>query len=103
MQCPKCGIAAGPEAKFCSACGAQLLPVCPRCARANSAGARFCDQCGSDLNAAATDPRPAAAPPGIPSRARDATPRDATPEEGRKLITVLFGDVAGFPSMSERL
>jgi class 3 adenylate cyclase len=36
-------------------------------------------------------------------RARDATPREATPEEGRKLVTVLFGDVAGFTSMSERL
>jgi len=101
MQCPTCGTAAGPEAKFCSGCGAQLLAVCPRCARPNSAGARFCDQCGSDLNAAATDPgtalRPASDPPGIPPA------RGATPEEGRKLVTVLFGDVAGFTSMSERL
>ncbi len=102
MRCPRCATAASPEAKFCSACGAQLLPVCPRCARANSAGARFCNQCGSDLNAAATHPgsalRPSADPPGIPPDARD-----ATSGEGRKLVTVLFGDVADFTSMSERL
>jgi len=84
MQCPECATSAGPEAKFCSAC------------------ARRSDQCGSDLNAAATDPgsvpRPAADPRGISPRARE-----GTHEEGRKLVTVLFGDVAGFTSMSERL
>ncbi|MGZ4390347.1 MAG: adenylate/guanylate cyclase domain-containing protein, partial [Gaiellaceae bacterium] len=51
--------------------------VCPACARENAADARFCAFCGSAL--AAAEP------------------------EARKIVTILFTDVAGSTALGERL
>ena len=56
--------------------------ICPRCQTLNSDSARFCSNCGQALEA------------------RDA-PRPAEGE--RKVVTVLFADVAGSTAMGERL
>ena len=53
--------------------------VCGACGRENAAGARFCDACGAPLTAVTPD---AAA---------------------RKVVTVLFTDVAGSTALGERL
>jgi len=70
--------------RFCGLCGAAL-PVagCPSCGTTNPPGQRFCGQCGWALD--------------------DTHVRgDGTGIEERKLATVLFADVVGFTSLSER-
>ena len=50
--------------------------ICPRCSAASAATARYCGTCGAPLT--------------------------AQPREERRIVTVLFGDVAGFTELSER-
>jgi class 3 adenylate cyclase/tetratricopeptide (TPR) repeat protein len=108
MQCPRCQAQNRQGAQFCRECGAHFEAVCPACGAKTEPGSRFCDSCGGDLSAAAS---PAAAP------SRFASPGSYTPKhlaekiltsrsalEGeRKQVTVLFVDVSGFTSISERL
>jgi class 3 adenylate cyclase len=56
------------------------VPTCTRCGRENPEAARFCNECGAELVVAAA---PAA--------------------EERKVVTVLFADVAGSTALGERL
>src|SRR5690242_5877535 len=56
------------------------MAACPSCGQDNPAGARFCNACGAPLEAA-----PAGA------------------GEERRIVTVLFADMAGFTARAERL
>lgn len=56
------------------------MAACPRCGHENPAGARFCNGCGANLEDA---------------------PRDS--HEERRIVTVLFADMAGFTARAERL
>jgi len=88
--CRFCGHATAPDAKFCSACGAQvnLLP-CPRCGAVNDKAAAACYQCKRPLSGAPAkeellDPTPAEVFDATPAEVLDATPAevlDATPAE----------------------
>jgi class 3 adenylate cyclase/tetratricopeptide (TPR) repeat protein len=63
---------------------APMLPrmaACPACGSANPDGARFCNGCAAKLGTAAT----------------------AAAREERKVVTVLFADLAGFTARSETL
>ena len=104
MTCPGCGQANPTAAQFCGGCGGRLAAICPACRAANPPGNRFCHQCGGALVAAA-----AAESFGSP---RAYTPRHLVEKiltsagalQGeRKQVTVLFVDVSGFTSLSERL
>jgi hypothetical protein len=106
MQCPKCQADNREGVKFCEDCGAKMEVQCPECRSVIPLGKRFCGDCGYDLK------KPKAAPTIDYQQPRSYTPnfiaekiltsRSAIEGE-RKLVTVLFADVAGFTSMSEKL
>jgi class 3 adenylate cyclase/tetratricopeptide (TPR) repeat protein len=106
VKCLNCGGENSQERKFCRACGAKLVLACPQCDFENLPGDSFCGGCGHPL-----------APPVSPPPIAYSTPHSYTPKflaekilttrsalEGeRKLVTVLFADVANFTALSERL
>jgi class 3 adenylate cyclase/pimeloyl-ACP methyl ester carboxylesterase len=100
MSCPECGQANPADARFCNACGSRLVLTCPSCKQPNAPASRFCNACGQKLSET-EGPAPASY---TPKHLADKilTSKDALEGE-RKLVTVLFADVAGFTAMSERL
>jgi class 3 adenylate cyclase len=87
MNCPTCAAPNADTAKFCTECGAALEARCPACGTAHRPGQRFCAECGAALVPAAV-----------------AAPAAAHPNEvaERRLVTVLFADLVGFTTLSER-
>jgi class 3 adenylate cyclase/ketosteroid isomerase-like protein len=92
MACASCGQTNPEAARFCGGCGAPLAPRCPACGAESAANARFCIACGSPLGA-----RPDA-PEGQALRAL----RAAAAGE-RKVVTIVFADLAGSTALHERL
>jgi hypothetical protein len=104
MKCPQCRFENRKGAKFCNECGHKFDVTCPTCHTSNRVGSKFCDECGHDLRG----------PGNLPSiRNRDVssytpkflaekilTTRSAIEGE-RKLVTVLFADVANYTAISE--
>ncbi len=110
MRCPACRTENRPGVRFCEECGATLDVVCPACGAGVPTGKKFCGACGAPL-AAAAPPAPAVASPRFESpraytpahlAARILKDRAALSGE-RKQVSVLFADVSGFTSISERL
>jgi ribosomal protein L40E len=112
MICPKCGFENRGGAKFCGKCRSKLVLVCPSCKAENPPEINFCDQCGGDLAI------PSKPPPRKPSfdekiaKVQHYLPKDLAEKilaqreriEGeRKQVTVLFTDLAGYTSLSEKL
>ena len=76
-------------AKFCAECGTPLARACPSCGTPADAGRKFCGECGT--------------------RARRVRPGDRAhrrfgrhPVAERRLVSVLFADLVGFTTLSER-
>jgi class 3 adenylate cyclase/tetratricopeptide (TPR) repeat protein len=129
-QCPRCGHAYAAAARFCDQCGAARPLRCNACGATNIGGARFCSNCGTGLATKAAAPAEsiAAASSDEPQQAKDAAaatssgaaPRAArhpdTPaylvekilttrsalEGERKLVTVLFADIADSSALAQR-
>ena len=93
---------------FCRKCGASLKTdiVCPNCGASNPSDSIFCEKCGQGLSS------PGKSIPIDRSRPESYTPkfladkildsRDCLRGE-RKLVTVMFADVAGYTAMAETL
>jgi class 3 adenylate cyclase/tetratricopeptide (TPR) repeat protein len=107
MKCPKCQANNPDDAKFCIECGGAMEFHCPKCGSPTPARGRFCKECGCTL-----DEAKASTPSVDYSKPQSYTPKfladkilstGKSLEGERKLVTVLFADVAGYTSMSERL
>src|SRR5210317_439204 len=106
MICPKCQFENREGAKFCGECGHKFEITCPECGTKNRAGNKFCDECGHNLKKIEE---------GLPvdySEPQSYTPKfladkilttRSSIEGERKLVTVLFADVANYTSISEKL
>ncbi len=90
LSCSTCGADNEEGRKFCGQCGSSLTVACQRCGFANGAADRFCGDCGTPLGAGATDHPP------IPAPATAGTASE------RRLVSVLFADLVGFTTLSER-
>jgi len=92
--------------KFCRECGAKLLLVCPQCSTENLPDDKFCGECGFNFNKLKEEP------PTDYSKPQSYTPKyladkilttRSSIEGERKLVTVLFADVANYTAMAEKL
>jgi class 3 adenylate cyclase/tetratricopeptide (TPR) repeat protein len=106
MKCPKCQFDNREGVKFCEKCGAKMELVCPNCGAEVPLDRQFCGECGHDLR------KPKEAPPIDYSEPQSYTPKflaekilttRSSIEGERKLVTVLFADVADYTSISEKL
>ena len=106
MKCPSCQFDNPEGMNFCGKCGGSLTIDCPACGQQNLAGSKFCTQCKGKI--AHTDVVPAYAR----RSALEYTPRfllerafkyKSTMIGERKLVSVLFADVADFTTIAEKL
>jgi class 3 adenylate cyclase/tetratricopeptide (TPR) repeat protein len=82
MKCPECQNDISENMKFCWQCGRALEIVCAHCNCINPSHFKFCIQCGQSLT----------------------VPFSTQAHVGeRKHITVLFSDLSGYTSLSEKL
>ena len=83
--CPSCGAEAPDEARFCHSCGTPLWTACTACGSEQRASVAFCSSCGSALHAGTR---------------RVTVGAD---REERRVVSVLFADLAGSTALGERL
>ena len=106
MKCTKCRFENREGARFCRECGSRLELTCSQCGKAYTSGTKFCDECGHDLRepngvAAVDYDQPQSY---TPKHLADKILTTRSSVEGeRKLVTVLFADVANYTSMTEKL
>lgn len=112
MQCPACQFENPEGMKFCGNCGSRFGKICPDCDTNNPINFMFCGECGRKLP---LPPGSAVPEPSLkdqlekigrylPSGLTDKILLQKNKIEGeRKLVTVMFCDLEGFTSISERL
>jgi class 3 adenylate cyclase/DNA-binding CsgD family transcriptional regulator len=122
MICPACHCGNEADARFCEECGQPLDTLCPACGSPSKAGARFCRTCGHNLSVPSgpsqpfvVQPRPSTRPPPLddrldqlqrylPAHLADKILANRGRLAGeRKLVTVLFVDIAGYTGLGAEL
>ncbi len=86
MKCPECEFENPEGMQFCGKCGTRLERICATCGSANPPDFAFCGKCGARLEEVEETEKP--------TRGTDAE---------RKQVTVLFCDLSGYTTLSERL
>ena len=106
MTCPKCQTENPEGSNFCLKCGGKLEVQCPQCGNALPSAAVFCNQCGHNLKKIEeVQPVDYSEPQSYtPKFLADKILTTRSSIEGeRKLVTVLFADVAGYTAIAEKL
>jgi hypothetical protein len=117
MICPKCQFENRKDIKFCEECGAKMELICPDCGATIPPGRKFCGDCGHPLSdsskPAPKDPTPqnltfdeklAKIQKYLPGNITEKILAQRERIEGeRKQVSVLFTDLAGYTTMSEKL
>ena len=105
MQCTHCQHENRIGAKFCEQCGSPFPRACTSCGSELSANANFCAGCGQKvIGTEAEVDRPAILKSYTPRHLADKILTSRSALEGeRKQVTVLFVDIVGSTSQSERL
>lgn len=121
MNCSCCGFEVRSGFAFCPKCGAKQPDPCPSCGYACAPDFAYCPKCGARVDHApkAGNQREPSSPtipatvttgarsPALmlvePERAPRRTLHKVDSEANRRTITVLFADLSGFTTMSERL
>src|SRR5512139_3947432 len=106
VRCSRCQVTNPGDAKFCIECGNAMEFRCPKCGAITPAGGKFCKECGLSLTEAkAPAPVDYSRPQSYtPKFLADKILKDRSSLEGeRKLVTVLFADVANYTGMSGKL
>jgi class 3 adenylate cyclase/tetratricopeptide (TPR) repeat protein len=85
IPCGSCGSGQPSGARFCSSCGSALYAACAACGVEQVASAAFCASCGYQLR---TDRRRA---------------EPVTDSQERRVVTVVFADLAGSTALGEQL
>ena len=112
MKCLKCQFENSGEAKFCNECGSKLEVACSSCGKINPLGSKFCNDCGHSL-IVPIKPTPKELsfdekltkiqrylPEGLSEKILAQRNRI---EGGRKQVTVMFCDMEGYTSLTEKL
>ena len=86
MHCSKCQHENRDGAKFCEECGTPFKRQCASCGAGLRSTAKFCDECGAPTLAAGSR-----------------QPRAAEVAGVRKVVTVVFADLAGSTALQERV
>jgi class 3 adenylate cyclase len=112
MKCTKCQTENPETRKFCSECGAKLLLSCSKCGFENLPKDKFCGECGHNLSISSeAKPRELSFDEKL-AKIQRYLPKDLTQKilaqrdkiEGeRKQVTVMFCDMEGFTSLTEKL
>ena len=96
MACTGCGLETSPDFAFCPRCGRRQPTPCAACGSSLEADFAFCPRCGAARGSAAAANK-GVLEPAVPARVADEREAD------RRQVTVLFADLSGFTSLSERL
>jgi class 3 adenylate cyclase/ribosomal protein S27AE len=105
MKCPKCQAENPEQNQFCRKCGTKLSMTCPNCSADVLLADKFCGKCGQDIGKFIKAPEIDFNQPQsyTPKFLADKILNNRSSIEGeRKLVTVLFADVADYTSMAEK-
>jgi predicted amidophosphoribosyltransferase len=112
MKCPKCQFENREGIKFCEKCGLKMELVCPACGAKIPPDRQFCGECGHDLSLPSKSiPKELSFEEKL-AKIQRYLPKDLTQKilaqrdriEGeRKQVTVMFCDMEGFTSLTEKL
>src|SRR6185295_17649256 len=96
MKCVGCDFVIQEDFAFCPKCGARQAVHCASCGYVCPPNFAYCPKCGQKQGEMPqpSRPVPVAPLPTIPAPAGEAD---------RRTITVLFADLSGFTTLSERL